>query len=107
MPQLEPFVRVRTWGLKASSDLEASIASASSKLSPYRAQIEQCEVQVGRWSLHHDQGYMYRVTVVIDRKGGGAALTLEAETDVNPQASARDAILASVFSRAVSRLAAS
>lgn len=107
MPQMEPFVRVRYWGLKASSDLEASVASASAKLSPFRAQIERCEVQVGRWALHQGQGFVYRVAIAIDRKGGGAALTLEDETDRNPALGARDEILAKVFTRAAARLSAS
>lgn len=107
MSPIEPFVRIRTWGLRASSELEASIARASTKLSAFRTQIEHCEVHVGRWALHHDQGFVYRVSITIDRKGGQAALTLEDETDLNPELSARDQVLAKVFSRAASRLAAS
>jgi hypothetical protein len=104
MSRIEPFIQLRYWGLRPSPELEDTIASASARLRPVRDQIERCELHVGRWSLHHDQGELFRATLSVEPVGGGAAIALEEETEVGAPSSERAGVLNTVFQRAYSRL---
>ena len=103
MPNIAPFIRVKYWGLRPSPELERAIADASESLGPHRATIESCELHVGRWVQHHDQGYSYRLSLNIEHRG--SMLSLEDETDLNASVEARDQMLRKAFARAASRLA--
>jgi hypothetical protein len=106
MSRIEPFLQLRYWGLRPSSELEETIADSSAHLRPHRDRIERCQLHVGQWSLHHDQGKLFRATLSIDCVGGGASVEMEEETEVGAPASSRAEVLNTVFSRAASRLAA-
>jgi hypothetical protein len=105
MSRIEPFIQLRYWGLRPSAELEDAVAVASARLGPLRERIELCKLQVGRWSLHHDQGFVFRATLSLAPAGGGASIDVEEESEVGAPASARAEVLNAVFQRAASRLA--
>ncbi|HEX5658159.1 MAG TPA: hypothetical protein VFX59_13235 [Polyangiales bacterium] len=106
MSRIEPFIQLRYWGLRPSAQLEDTIADASARLRPLRDRIERCELHVGRWSLHHDQGQLFRATLSVELAGGGAPIALEEETEVGAPVAARAEVLDTVFQRAASRIKA-
>ncbi len=106
MSRIEPFLQLRFWGLRPSVEIEEEIAQASARLQPFTKHIEHAELHVGRWTLHHDQGQVFRATLSIAPKGGGAPIAMEEETEVGAPLAARVSVLDTVFTRAASRLAA-
>jgi hypothetical protein len=105
MSRIDPYIELHYWGVRPSVELEETIAAASERLSPYRKRIERALLHVGRWALHHDQGFLFRVTLSVEPAGGGTAISLEDETDVGAPVSARAELLDTVFQRAAARLA--
>jgi hypothetical protein len=106
MPRIEPYIQLHYWGIRPSAELEDTIAASSARLHPLRARIERCQLQVGRWSLHHGQGQLFRATLSIEPAGGGATIALEEEGEVGAGVEARAEVLETVFQRAASRLSA-
>src|SRR6201992_4190288 len=104
MSRIEPYIQLRYWGLWPSPELEATIAASSARLSPYRDRIESCELHIGRWSRHHEQGLLFRATLSIEPAGGGAAIAMEEETEVGAPVAARTDVLETGVARAASGL---
>ncbi|MET0284811.1 MAG: hypothetical protein ABW352_10085 [Polyangiales bacterium] len=105
MSRIEPYIQLHLWGVRPSAELEETIATASTHLSPYRKRIDRALLHVGRWSLHHGQGTLFRVTLAVEPAGGGAVISLEEETEVGAPATSLGALVDTVFQRAAPRLA--
>lgn len=97
-------VRVHTLGLRLSHELQGAVEEQASKLGSYAKLVENCELHVGQWHLHHDAGQQYRVSLEIELRDGRGELVTSRQSELNAAPEALLEALRETFEASLVRL---
>ena len=88
-------LRIKYVGLPRSTNLGDMIHAQSAPLAKLGAQVEDFEVSVEAWTLHHRQGRQFRVAIELSLVG--VPITLSRTSRLDPERSELGALIREAF----------